>query len=214
MGNLDVLLSLAKRGRGTVKICTGELAHELGISQQSASRKLQELEQEGLIERNPSPSGIEARVTQKGSAIIESQYRLLKGIIEKKTRQALSGSVLSGMGEGKYYIGMDGYRRQIKEKLGFEPYAGTLNLKLSNPQDSYILEQAAPVVIGGFKTDTRTYGALRSYPVLIGGTVKGAVIKPERTHYGADIVELIAQPFLRKKLGVKDGDKVRIEVLA
>jgi len=213
MENFGVLLSLAKKGRGHVKICTGELAAELGMSQQSASRKLQELEGEGLIERDPSPSGIAVRVTQKGFSLIESKYHLLRGIVEKKAKPVLSGAVISGMGEGKYYIGMDWYKSQIKEKLGFEPYAGTLNLKLSNPQDAYLLEQANPVQISGFKTDTRTYGALRSYPVIIGGAIKGAIIKPERTHYGADTVEIIAQPFLRKKLGLKDGDKLKIEVL-
>lgn len=214
MGNLDVLLSLAKRGRGLVKICTGELARELGISQQSASRKLQELEVEGLIERNATPSGIQVKITQKGIGLLEKQYSILKSIIEKKQQPVLAGTVVSGMGEGKYYIGMDGYRRQIKEKLGFEPYAGTLNLRLSNQQDAYLIEEAKPTMIDGFYTDSRTYGAIKSFPVLISGSVKGAILRPERTHYGAEIVELIAQPFLRKKLGLKDGDKVRIEVLA
>lgn len=214
MDEVGTLLALAKRGRGTIKVCTGELAAELGVSQQSASRKLKELESGGLIERNASPSGIQVKITQKGLGLLEKQYSMLKRIIEKKQQPVLAGTVVSGMGEGKYYIGMRQYREGIKEKLGFEPYAGTLNLRLSNQQDSYLIEGAKPTMIDGFSTDSRTYGAIKSFPVLISGSVKGAVLRPERTHYGPEIVEIIAQPFLRKKLGLKDGDKVMIEVLA
>ncbi len=214
MDDLKMLVSLARKGRGVLKTSTGELAAELGISQQSTSRKLQELEAEGLIERNASPSGIRVKLTQKGFGLIEKQYSVLKSIIEKNQRPALTGTVVSGMGEGKYYIGMRQYREGIREKLGFEPYAGTLNLRLANQQDSYLIEEAKPTMIEGFSTDSRTYGAIKSFPVLISGSVKGAVLRPERTHYGPEIVEIIAQPFLRKKLGLKDGDKVMIEVLA
>ena len=38
--------------------------------------------------------------------------------------------IVSGMGEGAYYMSLKGYRNQFIEKLGYEPYPGTLNVKL------------------------------------------------------------------------------------
>ena len=36
------------------------------------------------------------------------------------------------MGEGSYYMSLKGYKKQFKEKLGYEPFPGTLNLKLED----------------------------------------------------------------------------------
>ena len=47
----------------------------------------------------------------------------------------LEGTVFTGLGEGAYYISKEAYRKQFTEKLGFEPYPGTLNLKLSTDYD-------------------------------------------------------------------------------
>jgi CTP-dependent riboflavin kinase len=43
--------------------------------------------------------------------------------------------------------------------------------------------------------------------------VKGALISALRTHYDASVIELIAPVFLRKHLKLKDGHKVKVEVL-
>jgi CTP-dependent riboflavin kinase len=47
----------------------------------------------------------------------------------------LEGTVFTGLGEGAYYISKETYLKQLTEKLGFEPYLGTLNLKLSSDYD-------------------------------------------------------------------------------
>jgi riboflavin kinase len=41
------------------------------------------------------------------------------------------GTVFSGKGEGKKFISLPWVKRQIEEKLGFTPYAGTLNIRLT-----------------------------------------------------------------------------------
>src|SRR5208283_5883552 len=41
------------------------------------------------------------------------------------------GTVFSGNGEGRKFIDLPWVKRQIQEKLGFTPYAGTLNIRLS-----------------------------------------------------------------------------------
>ena len=61
-------------------------------------------------------------------------HETIKSSVEvlDKSGLQLEGKVVSGMGEGAYYMSLEGYRMQFNDKLGYEPYAGTLNLKLLN----------------------------------------------------------------------------------
>ena len=46
-------------------------------------------------------------------------------------RIKLDGKVFSGRGEGKKFIELPWVKRQIIKKLGFKPYLGTLDVKLT-----------------------------------------------------------------------------------
>jgi riboflavin kinase len=129
---------------------------------------------------------------------------------------ALEGTVFTGLGEGAYYISKEAYRKQFIEKLGFDPYPGTLNLKLTTDYDIKArneLEAYPAVEVGGFKNEDRTFGPVKCYPVIIDNKVKGALISALRSHYDASVLEIIAPVQLRKHLGLKDGHKARVEVL-
>ena len=43
--------------------------------------------------------------------------------------------------------------------------------------------------------------------------MKGALVTALRSHYDVSVVELIAPVFLRKQFNLKDGHKVKVEVL-
>ncbi len=62
----------------------------------------------------------------------------------------MKGIVCSGAGEGKKYISIPEYKRQIEEKFNFSPYEGTLNLEVSKEvfNDLIIIEG---INIHGFK---------------------------------------------------------------
>jgi riboflavin kinase len=127
----------------------------------------------------------------------------------------LEGTVFTGLGEGAYYISKEHYRKQIAEKLGFEPYPGTLNLKLSADYDIKTrmeLDAYPAVEITGFQNTDRTFGLVKCYPAMIGGMVKGALITALRSHYDTSVLEIIAPVCLRKQLNLKDGNKVKVEV--
>ncbi len=120
------------------------------------------------------------------------------------------------MGEGAYYISQEHYRRQFIEKLGFDPYPGTLNLKMTTEYDiktSSELEAYPAIEIEGFQDENRTYGSVHCYPSIIENGEKGALISALRSHYDDSVLEVIAPIFLRKRLGLKDGHKVKVEVL-
>lgn len=214
-----MLLKLAEMGayRRVAKVSTEYLAKKLGISQQTASRYLIELEHKGWIQRNITPDGSLIKIEEQGTSELQKLYSNLKVLIETAYPPSvtLEGTAFTGLGEGAYYISKEHYRKQIAEKLGFEPYPGTLNLKLSADYDIKTrreLEAYPAVEITGFQNEDRTFGLVKCYPAIIGGKVKGALITALRSHYDASVLEIIAPVCLRKQLGLKDGNKVKVEV--
>jgi len=215
-----VLYKLAEMGAGsrTVKVSTEYLAEKMGASQQTASRYLIQLEKTGWIKRDVTLEGCLVKITNSGMAELKKLYSSLRLIMEAEYPPSvtLEGVLFTGLGEGAYYVTRDGYRRQFTEKLGFDPYPGTLNLKLTTEYDMKTqseLEAYPGIEIEGFKDETRTFGSVRCYPAIINNKVKGAVVCALRSHYNSSVMEIIAPAFLRSRLKLKDGNKVKVEVL-
>jgi riboflavin kinase len=213
------LFKLAEMGasRRTVKVSTEYLAERIGLSQQTASRHLIQLEKKGWIRRTITPEGCLVRLTDSGVGELEKLYSSLQAIFEAAypLSVTLEGVLFTGLGEGAYYITRDGYRKQFIEKLGFDPYPGTLNLKLTTDYDVKTraeLESYPAIEIQGFKSKTRTFGPVKCYPAIINNKVKGAVVAALRSHYNSSVIEVIAPYYLRGKLKLKDGHKVKIEI--
>jgi len=218
--HIFILLKLAEMGahRRTAKISTEYLAGKLGTSQQTASRYLIELDKNGWIKRTITPEGCLLKITDTGIKELKNLYSNLRFLIEAAYPPSitLEGVVFTGLGEGAYYISKERYTKQFIEKLGFEPYPGTLNLKLTTDYDVKTrseLEAYPAIEIEGFRSEDRTFGSVKCYPVTIENRVKGALILALRSHYDASVIEVIAPVFLRKHLSLKDGHKVKVEVL-
>jgi len=215
----NILYNLVKKGAHIkfVRTSTPEIADECGISQQTASRKLIELEQDGFIERSVDRRGQSITLTPKAITKLKNVYKTLIPVFEKtrKRKITIEGKVFSGLGEGKYYISLPGYRKQFVKKLGFSPYPGTLNLKLGSQKDIEAkagLERTQSIYIDGFEDKKRSYGEAHCYKAKING-VEASIIVIERTHYKVDVVEIISPHYLRRKLKLKDGSSVKVEVL-
>ncbi|MHA1659089.1 MAG: DUF120 domain-containing protein, partial [Promethearchaeota archaeon] len=132
------------------------------------------------------------------------------------------GEVTEGMNEGRYYVSIKGYYDQFIEKLGFNPYKGTLNLKLNDANDSILREKlinSIPVIINGFKDQSREYGEVNCYECYIyrldnkEKKKKAAILDIKRTHHEKNIIEILAKPYLRDYFNLKNGDKLRIELI-
>jgi len=202
----------------TAKISTEYLADKLGVSQQSASRYLIELEREGWIKKTTTPEGSLIKIDEEGAKELQKLYASLRFVVEAAYPPSvtLEGTVFTGLGEGAYYTQKEHYRRQFVEKLGFEPYPGTLNLKLTTDYDLKTrseLEAFPAVEVEGFKSEDRTFGTVKCYPAIIGNKIKGALIMALRGHYDSSVLEIIAPVNLRKHLNLKDGNKVKVELL-
>ncbi len=217
--HLCTLIELAEIGahKRTTKISTEYLAEKLGFSQQTASRYLIELERNGWIQRTVTPEGSLIKISDKGTQELHKLYSNLRFLVETAYPPSvtLEGTVFAGLGEGAYYIIKETYKQQFIEKLGFIPYPGTLNLKLTTEYDLKSrneLDAYPAIEIQGFKNEDRTFGVVKCYPATIGNKVKGALIFALRSHYDSSVLEVIAPVCIRKRLKLKDGYKVKVEV--
>jgi riboflavin kinase len=215
MHDIIILLELAQAGAHIAprKISSRELASRLGTSQQTTARWLIDLEKRGLITRIPRARGQNVQITKAGVSILRSTHRRLSSIFGARQQAIkLLGIVVSGLGEGSYYMRQDGYRRQFKRVLGFNPYPGTFDLKLSGESIELkgILESSPGKRIDGFKTRERTFGPVKYFLAKLRG-MRVAIVLPTRSTH-SDIIELIAAKNIRKALKLKDGDKVEVEV--
>lgn len=208
---LELLMHIAKK-RGLfddLKSSTSEIANALKVSQQTISRKLREMEAKGLIKRVVLADGLRVRIDDKGRDYLKGIFFDLRNIFAKKNE--LFGYVSSGIGEGRYYVGMANYQKQFEKELGFKAYPGTLNLKVKKSDAMNFLNNLKPITIYGFRTKTRTFGPLTCYKIMV-NSIGGAIVIPERARHSEDIIEIIAPVYLRGRLKLKDKDKVKLVV--
>ena len=97
------------------------------------------------------------------------------------------------------------------------------NIKLSQLNKALLrenLENHIPIIIDGFKDENseRTYGEVKCYGCKISRLddrehkIDAAILDIERTHHEENIVEILAEPYLRDFLNLRDGEKVIIEL--
>ncbi len=217
MEDISALKKLALMGGldGITRISSSEFANHIFSSTQTASRRLQSLEQAGYITREVRPAGQHIKITSAGRQVLEAEYLEYRKIFTlSSTPIELTGHVITGLGEGQYYTTIKGYHDQFVDLLGFEPYPGTLNIKLEHKSIGCrtLLNMKDKITIEGFNSKNRTFGGGRCFPVSLGNGTRGAIMIPDRTHYPDDIIEIISTENLREHLGLKDGSKITVIV--
>lgn len=211
---LQTMKELALLGaiRSKIEISSLELAKQLETSQQTASRYLLELDNEGMITRELGIKKQLIQITSIGAEVLQEEYLQYQQIFELTDRIYFKGKVVSGMGEGRYYTEQSGYINQFQEKLGFVPYPGTLNVEIQFVERNKLrlLKNFSAITIDEFKTENRTFGSVRCFRARINGS-DGAIVLPLRSHY-SNILEFISPHYLRKELNLRDGDEVKIAI--
>jgi riboflavin kinase len=215
-GELHSLKAIALMGgcRGPVWISSQSLGETLALSPQTASRRLKALEARRLLDRAIRPDGQYVTITAEGEEVLRREYaEYLRIFGEGAGGYTLTGSVIGGLGEGRYYMSLEPYRAQFRTILGFEPFPGTLNLRLSTASRDMKKKVDAMewTRIRGFVQENRTFGEARVLPCRI-REIPCAIIVPGRTHYPDDVIEVISPRELRKELNLSDGDLVTVEV--
>ncbi|MEM3727822.1 MAG: DUF120 domain-containing protein [Candidatus Bathyarchaeia archaeon] len=120
----------------------------------------------------------------------------------------MKGKIVSGSGEGSFFTALPWVKRQIKEKLGFVPYPGTLNLKLAGEyvEGRKLLENVKAIEI----LPELGYCRGKCFRAYIGRDVACAVALPCVENYPKDVLEIVAPSNLREKLKLKDGDELEV----
>ena len=121
----------------------------------------------------------------------------------------LSGKVFTGQGEGRKYVERPWVRSQIEEKLGFTPYVGTLNLKLSPESEQQRRELEKSAFLRVCASEGCCSGIIFKASI---GALECAVVIPEVEGYPKDVLEIIAWTNLRERLRLQDGDEVTVTV--
>jgi len=153
----------------------------------------------------------------------------------------MSGTVTSGLGRAQKFMAQPHYQDQFRELLGRTAWPGTLNVQVHGDDlvrymalrqraglDTLdaaddLREQARNVDVEGvlahrvrgFLRDGVSFGGATAFLGRIGrGDDEGvacAVLIPDLTRH-VDVVEIIADVFLRETLGVVDGDAVHLRL--
>lgn len=119
----------------------------------------------------------------------------------------LIGTIRAGVSRGAPLV--DAYFFRLIGILGYEPFKGTLNVKLQGVVDirEYSTKQISHVLMDG---TTQVYAYLA--PIIFAAKGQNyecwAISEPENTK-GAEI-EVLAKDNLHDKFGLKDGDTVEI----
>lgn len=209
-----LLLRLAKKGamEHFITLTTQGLGEELGMSQQSASLYLLDLEKGQYIERSQKRTGSRIRITKEGVDILMTLYREMKPLFEPGRWIEVKGTISAGLGEGAYYLSQEGYIDQLKERFDLKPFPGTLNILLSE-NDSPMMEllrRGPGIEVEGFRSGERTFGSCLCYPCRVNGE-NGVIMVPNRTLH-QNTLEIISEKKMRDVLNLEDGENVHLEI--
>jgi len=199
-----------------VTITTSSLGKNIKKSQQAASKHILELEQNQFIERIITGRNISVKITPKGfSEMVKLSAILQKSLNSSPSHVELKGTLVSGMGEGAYYMALKGYTKQFKTKIGYVPFPGTLNVRLDQKIQQEAIKQFETlegIKIKSFSDGKRTYGWVKCFPAKLNNSINCELIILERTHHDDSIIELISEICMRKTGKLKDGSKVSIKI--
>ena len=216
-----------------LEITSTQISRIINRSQQTASKIIIDLEKENLIERVKNKKKFGMKLTETGFEILHDIYSLLKICMEKSRIKPMlfKGKIVTGMGEGAYYMSLDGYKKQFQNKLVYEPFPGTLNVKIEDK--NYLnsrkdLINYPSIFIDGFKNSDRTFGWVRCYPATISQETKLCcdmtqsqttdissdvhVLLLERTHHNNNLIEVIGPLNLKESSNLKNGDTIVVMI--
>ena len=199
-----------------VTITTSSLGKNIHKSQQAASKHLLELEENKFITRIINGRNLSVKITSKGfSEMVKLSSVLQKSLDSSLSHIDLKGTLVSGMGEGAYYMGLKGYTKQFQSKIGYIPFPGTLNVRLDQKIHQESIKQFETlngIKIKSFSDGKRTYGWVKCFSAKLNNSINCQLIVLERTHHDDSVIELISKVCLRKNAKLKDGSKVSIKI--
>ena len=118
----------------------------------------------------------------------------------------IQGKIISGLGRGSYFI--EKYKSKLEKELGWTPFLGTLNVQL---EEDFKITKENTLLIQKFTQNRKIFNEILIKPCKI-EDLKSAITIPVKTSHKNTIIEIISASNLRKKLNLKDGSVIKIEI--
>ena len=126
----------------------------------------------------------------------------------------LSGILVVGKGEGAVFTQVPWVQRTFTRILGFEPYPGTVNLRVGSDSDSKEalkdIHEARGIAI--IPPEGSGFCPARCFHARLPSSLPAGLVIPEVEGYYEDILELLAPVNVRNTLGVSEGDEIEVEI--
>jgi riboflavin kinase len=129
----------------------------------------------------------------------------------------VKGVVFSDLGRAGAFLGLGWVRDAIRERVGFDPYPGTLNVRAQGADlirweqvrrhgGKIVLPSPDPAFCNAFLFT----GSLEGWESQSESRERIAVVVPEVKEYPADKLEIIAAVSLKQTRSVRDGDALTV----
>jgi len=125
----------------------------------------------------------------------------------------LKGRLVKGIGKAGYFTQLDWVVAQCKEKLGFSPYPGTVNIKVEgeNLKLWRSLQEKEAIEIQPPEGSNFCTGKTLKASI---GDIPAAIMLPGVADYPEDIVEIIAPVMVKEALKIEDGNEIEVKIRA
>jgi len=122
----------------------------------------------------------------------------------------IKGIITSGQGKGAYFMSQTFYKNQFEEKLNFNPFPGTLNIKINRKEvdDICKIPEDKMENIEG----QENFGGVLLIKATLNDKIDGAIVFPKKTTHGENILEFISSTNVKNELGIENGDTVKITI--
>ena len=121
----------------------------------------------------------------------------------------ITGKIVKGVGESAHFLSVPWVSRQMAGKLPFQPYRGTLNIKVKDPEVQRTLK-----TLGGDRLCSEVEGFCDA--LIFRGTIAGrydcGIVLPLVPNYAECLLEILAPVHLKDSLGLEDGDEITLEL--
>ena len=126
--------------------------------------------------------------------------------------EKLIGRLATGIGMGVTFTQLDWARNQFRERLGIEPFPGTVNVIIDDPESMPVwvrLKTTSGIAIENPNNGPHDCDA-KCWHVTIAGEIDGAVLYPLVDNYPPSQVEVIAPVGVRNALQIEDGESLTL----
>ena len=126
----------------------------------------------------------------------------------------ITGRLIKGRGEGAGFTQLPWVKEAFARILGFEPYPGTVNLRVDLSTEAKDALRSIRES-GGIRMpppEGSGFCAARCFRARLGAGCSAGLVIPEVEGYYEDVLELVAPVNVRETLGVSEGDPIEVVI--